>query len=128
MLVGNYCCIFILNIYQVLNHIKILKDLIDIKMKGYLIWRSERREEWTKRGEEKKIKGREKKKDKLLIKWNNEIKINFFFSLYFNSPVFVPLHSLASHFFLPKVYSLVLITSIFMTKKRIYITRSKSDA
>lgn len=76
MLVGNYCCIFILNKYQVLNNIKFLKDLIDIKMKGYLIWRNERREEWKKREEEKEIKEREKKKINYLL---NEIKINFFF-------------------------------------------------
>lgn len=101
MLVGNYCCIFILNIYQVLNHIKILKDLIDIKMKGYFDlkkWKERRVKEKRRRKRNKRERER-KKKDKLLIKWNNEIKINFFFLLfYFFALLSTPLPSLS---FLP---------------------------
>lgn len=100
MLVGNYCCIFILNIYQVLNHIKILKDLIDIKMKGYLIWRNERREEWKKREEEKEIKERErKKKINYFLNEIMKLKLTFFFLLfYFSARLSTPLPSLS---FLP---------------------------
>lgn len=100
MLVGNYCCIFILNIYQVLNHIKILKDLIDIKMKGYLIWRNERREEWNKREEEKEIKERErKKKINYFLNEIMKLKLTFFFLLfYFSARLSTPLPSLS---FLP---------------------------
>ena len=100
MLVGNYCCIFILNIYQVLNHIKILKDLIDIKMKGYLIWRNERREEWKKREEEKEIKERErKKKINYFLNEIMKLKLTFFFLLfYFSALLSTPLPSLS---FLP---------------------------